>query len=240
MMPRPAHPNRPLACLLLAAVRQRPHAAAPALVTVLAVQLGCLAPLHVLRFEPPPAATQMQPLPNPLLLPPADPDLLWEQLADTVDNYFRIAREQRVQQVGGVLTEGSLETLPEIGATLLEPWRDDSTPGYEQWLATLQSIRRIARIQVVPVADGYRVSVEVLKELEDLSHPENSTVGTLIEQREGPIVGPQTSGLLPPVTLGWTPIGRDISLEQCILSELQQRMTDSQVLPPGFSPTPLP
>ena len=67
------------------------------------------------------------------------------QAVDAVDDYFRIEREERVRLIGGVLTEGRIDTFPIIGSTIFEPWRKDSTPGYEKVHATLQSIRRRAR-----------------------------------------------------------------------------------------------
>ena len=68
------------------------------------------------------------PIENPLFVPPMDRELLWNQTVDAVDDYFRIEREERVRLIGGVLTEGRIDTFPTIGSTILEPWRRDSTP----------------------------------------------------------------------------------------------------------------
>ena len=46
---------------------------------------------------------------NPMYVPLSDREFLWNQLVDTMDNYFRIEREERVRLVGGVLTEGQIE-----------------------------------------------------------------------------------------------------------------------------------
>ena len=73
-----------------------------------------------------------------------DREFIWNQCVDVVDDYFRIEREQRVRLDAGVLTEGQIDTHPTTGSTLFEPWRNDSTRGYEKWHATLQSIRRKA------------------------------------------------------------------------------------------------
>ena len=64
------------------------------------------------------------PLPyeNPIRLPPAPPDFLWEQVIDVLDDYFEIEREERGRQLGTVATVGRIETFPAIGSTLLEPW----------------------------------------------------------------------------------------------------------------------
>src|SRR5262249_8070042 len=62
---------------------------------------------------------------NPLFIPPVDRELFWNQTVDAVDDYFRIEREDRLRLIGGVLTEGRIDTFPTIGSTLFEPWRVD-------------------------------------------------------------------------------------------------------------------
>ena len=130
-------------------------------------------------FAPPvQQISEQQALANPLLVPIADRELLWNQLIDELDDYFQVDREQRVVEVGGVLMEGRIETFPKIGSTVLEPWRRDSTPGFEKIHATLQSVRRQASVRVIPQQNGFLVEVIVRKELEDVNHPERATVGT--------------------------------------------------------------
>jgi len=165
-------------------------------------------------------------LENPLFVPVADPDVLWDQIVDTVDDYFKIQREQRVHVVGDVPLEGRIETFPEDGSTILEPWRKDSTPGYEKMLATLQSIRRQATIRVQPAQGGYLVEVVVQKYLEDLERPERSTTSTiLLQDYQSPEQGdPPQEGDVPLMS-GWMPFGRDASLEQRILGEIRNRFT---------------
>lgn len=164
------------------------------------------------------------PLENPLRVPPLDRELLWNQLVDAVDDYFRIEREERMRLVGGVLMEGRIDTFPTIGSTWLEPWRADSTPGYEKWHATLQSIRRRAAIRVIPTAGGYLVDVAVHKELEDLDKPEHATAGGATLRHDGTIVRQEGPPGRYSVTLGWIPIGRDATLEQRILADLVARL----------------
>lgn len=162
---------------------------------------------------------------NPMYVPLSDREFLWNQLVDVIDDYFRIQREERVRLVGGVLTEGQIETVPQPGATALEPWHDDSTPGFERRYATLQSLRRRAVVYVRPQADGgYLVDVAVYKELEDLSQPEYSTVNIEGLRHDGSLERAEPAGLMGPATLGWIPVGRDMSLEQRILSELRGRL----------------
>ena len=48
-------------------------------------------------------------VPNPLELPPASDEFVWSQVVDAVDDYFRIAREQPVQNSEGIIMDGRLE-----------------------------------------------------------------------------------------------------------------------------------
>lgn len=176
---------------------------------------------------------------NPMFVPAVDREFLHTQTVDVVDDFFRIEREERVRLIGGILTEGRIDTFPKIGSTMLEPWRGDSTPGYERWLATLQSIRRKATVRIIPTEGGYLLDVVVQKELEDLNKPENATAGGATRRHDGTIVR-QTG---PPgryaVTLGWIPIGRDVSLEQRILSDLQLRLEVDCAVEPLPSGAPI-
>ena len=83
-----------------------------------------------------------------MTLPVTDPEFFWNQLVDAVDDYFDVKMERRVQQIGAVITEGRIETHPQPGATVQEPWRRDSVSGYQRWHATAQSIRRTATVRV--------------------------------------------------------------------------------------------
>jgi hypothetical protein len=163
-------------------------------------------------------------LENPMFVPAVDREFLHNQTVDVVDNYFRIEREERVRLIGGILTEGRIDTFPKVGSTLLEPWRGDSTPGYERLHATLQSIRRKATVRIIPTEGGYLLDVAVQKELEDLDKPENATAGSATQRHDGTIVRQTGPAGRAAVTLGWIPLGRDVSLEQKILSELQVRL----------------
>src|SRR5262245_14854184 len=101
-----------------------------------------------------------------VLVPAMNRDYAWDQIVDIVDDYFKIEHEERLKLVGGVVTEGRIDTFPVTGATLFEPWRRDSANLYERWESTLQSIRRRADIRVMPVDQGYLVDVAVWKQLE--------------------------------------------------------------------------
>ncbi|HEY1601661.1 MAG TPA: hypothetical protein VGG64_18820 [Pirellulales bacterium] len=211
--------------------------------------------LVLLLYALPGCATTKPPMvtyDNPVLAPPIDRDVFWDQLVAVVDNYFEIQSEDRVRLVNNMPTLGRIDTVPELGATLLEPWRRDTVNYYERLESTFQTIRRQALIQVVPAENGYLVEIAVYKQLEDLRRPDHSSAGNATfrnddsldrynDQTQGPTttldsfptygrahgpIGPQ------PFTLGWIPIGRDTALEQRMIADLLARMG----APPGLSP----
>ena len=161
---------------------------------------------------------------NPLFIPAGDREFIWNQIVDEIDNYFVILREERVQLVSGVLTEGQIQTRPQVGATYLEPWRADSTTRYERTLATLQSIRRTARARVIPVQDGQLLDVVVFKELEHLDRPAHATAGAVIARHDQSVVREEVPPGTFSITPGWIPQGRDVALEQRILNNLRGRL----------------
>src|SRR5687768_12168579 len=155
------------------------------------------------------AAGRLQQIENPLFLPAMDREFLWNHTVDAVDDYFRIEREERVRLIAGVLTEGRIDTFPTSGSTLVEPWRRDSTAGYEKLHATLQSIRRRATVRVIPTEGGYLLDVAVHKELEDLDKPQNATAGGATLRYDGSLVRQEGAPGRFSTSLGWIPIGRD-------------------------------
>lgn len=165
-----------------------------------------------------------EPNPNPMRVPPGDRDVLWDTVVDVVDDDFTIDREVRVRLEGEVLTEGRIDTFPEVGSTLLEPWRGDSADANEKVESTLQSIRRQALVRVVPTGDGYLIDVAVFKELEDVRRPEYATAGGALFRNDTPKPGKRDPIGERVATLGWIPLGRDTALEQRILSKISTRL----------------
>jgi hypothetical protein len=188
----------------------------------LVIVLGCGRLAHRLDNSAP-----VRFVPNPLELPAAEDTFVWSQVVDSVDDYFRIAREQPVSNSGGMLLDGRLETTYRIGASLMEPWRKDSTSGFERLQSTLQSVRRRAIVTVRPGGEGYILEVIVQKDLEDTDRSQFATESTSAVRHDGTVVRSDDTYNASPQTLGWIPLGRDTSLEQVILQDIHGRITQA-------------
>ena len=114
---------------------------------------------------------------NAVVIPPLDAESIWTTMVDVTDDYFKVMAEQLVVFANGVPTEGRIDTYPQTGATLLEPWRRDSIGFRERLESTLQSIRRSAILRLIPDPSGWRIEVVVNKELENLPRPMRATTG---------------------------------------------------------------
>lgn len=171
---------------------------------------------------------------NPMLLPVADAECAWETVADVVDDYFKIEREEPVRIVGDILTEGRLDTYPKVAATILEPWHADSVGRQARIESTLQSIRRRAVVRVMPAEGGYWVDVAVFKELEDVRRPEHATAGAATLRYDGSLTRVVNPVGEQQINRGWIPQGRDTALEQRILGHLLARSGQAGL--PMFSP----
>lgn len=191
-------------------------------------------------------------VPNPIQITPnkigpATDGQVWNQVVDTVDDYFRIAVQQPVVSRGGLIVDGRLETAYQVGGSLFEPWRKDSTSGFERLQSTLQSIRRRAIVTVRPAVassgglnassasgsfersvvqvDGYVIEVVVTKDLEDVDRAQGTTGSTVAARHDGTIVRRDDAGGDSPITLGWISQGRDSQLEQRILNQIVERLS---------------
>ncbi len=169
-------------------------------------------------------------LSNPISLPVKDGEFLWNQIVDVVDDYFQIKSEQRPTVEATHWLEGKLETVPQIGATALEPWRKDAAFGFQLWESSLQTIRRIATVRVVPTEAGFDVFVEVLKEIEDVDRSLLSSEGSAAKRHDGTVVRVDNQLAGGPVNLDWIRLENDTELEQRILREILGRTTN--VRPP--------
>ncbi|MEC9092470.1 MAG: hypothetical protein VX438_07185 [Planctomycetota bacterium] len=165
--------------------------------------------------------------PNPISVVISDHEFAWNQIVDEIDDYFKIKKEERVRLDQGIVSEGVITTFPAPGSTLLEPWRKDSTPGFEKLHATLHSVRRQAKVRVIPSGPTYLVEVEVIKEMEDIPQPESATVGQSLNSNIATRLDQDGSPSLPRSRSRWYKMGRDTSLEQEILANIQSRLKPS-------------
>ena len=183
---------------------------------------------------------------NAAVIPPLDAEVVWQQMVDVADDYFKVQTEQRVVFSNGVPAEGRIDTYPQTGATLLEPWRGDSVGFRERLESTLQSIRRRATLRLIPDPAGWRIETVVLKELENMPRPMRATAGGASFRNDDslyrygtplPTLGQQVGDQPRPVAnptpnLGWIPLGRDPLLEQRMLSQMLTKL--------GVAPLPQP
>ncbi len=167
-------------------------------------------------------------LANPINVNTQDSEFLWNQIVDTVEDYFQIKSEQRPTRDNAQWYEGRLETFPQIGATYLEPWRKDAVEGYQRWQSTLQTMRRTANIRVIPTNEGFSVGIEVIKELEDVDRSQFSSEGSAIARHDGTIVRTGANLAGQPITLGWIRQENDADLEQRLLREILGRVSNVQ------------
>ena len=188
--------------------------------------LGCTtADPWTLPPEVTPEAVAQATYSNPAHLAIADHQLLWETVADVVDDYFPdFQYEEPVRRIGNVMTEGRLETYPQGSPTLLEPWRADGVGRYERLENTLQSMRRFAVVRVMPTDGGFLVDVAVYKELEDVRQPIGATAGAATLRYDESLERVVEPVVDRPLHRGWIPKGRDFLLEQTILGHLYQRL----------------
>ena len=173
---------------------------------------------------------------NPALISGGGPEEVWEHVVDVVDDYFEIAQEIPVSQMDVI---GRLDTVPLVGATLLEPWRHDSANFDERLQSTLQTIRRQAVVHVSRVEQGYLVEVVVYKQLEAVAQPMLSTGDTSLLRYDSSmtrVIDPVTD---VPIDDHWIPLGRDTVLEQRILGQLLSCRRQYHCDGLGSSPKPI-
>jgi hypothetical protein len=160
---------------------------------------------------------------NPALVAPGLPDPtgyaeVVESVIEVLNDYFELKPTARYA--------GYVESLPRVAPGFEQPWKPGSPAPRERLLATFQSIRHVAVARVTPgERGGFRVLLEVTKELEDLPRPMRSIYGNALfrEQatldRQVEVVGPLTGA-----DAGWVRVGRDYAFEQLLLRRIQERV----------------
>lgn len=170
-----------------------------------------------------------QEIQNPVQIPMLDRFLVMDEISDEMDDYFHIAREEQIRIADGVVTEGWIETWPRIGSTILEPWHHDSTRGFEKLHASLQTVRRQGKVRIIPSGDSYLVDVKVFKELEDNPTPFRSAASGKYLRHDNALDVGFEDYWNTSQNEGWISMGRDVSLEQRILSRIVQRLSGADV-----------
>lgn len=158
---------------------------------------------------------------NPVLLAPGLPTPdgyaeVYERILDAVDDYFEIKPGSRYA--------GQVDTLPRIAPGYEQFFKPGSPDPHERLLATFQTLRHTAVVRVsAGERGGYRVYVEVNKELEDIARPISATAGGAVF-RDAPTVDRRVEvvGAVAAPARNWIPAGRDHAFEQEILRKIQQ------------------
>jgi len=154
---------------------------------------------------------------NPVFVRANNPDMVWDTTVDVVHDYFEIARENRT--LGS--QPGVIETEYKVGASVLEPWHQDSQGLESRVESRLQSIRRRAVVNVTPAEGGYYIAVEVVKELEDAPGALGQSASSATFQQTNPLRRDLDLVVGQSAPQGWILLGRDELLEAELLGRLQ-------------------
>ncbi len=161
---------------------------------------------------------------NPVLLAPGQPtpegyEEVYNRVLDALDDYFPIKPASRYS--------GVIETMPRIAPGYEQPWRTTTPDARQRLLATFQTMRHYAIARIwAGERGGYRVSIEVYKELEDLPSPSVASSSTPVF-RDAPTVDRRAELITSPRSAErqWIPAGpaphRDFAFEQVILRKIQ-------------------
>lgn len=201
------------------------------ILTGIALALLCLTGCRTFLNSDAEAQPQLvaQEIQNPVQIPMLDRFLVMDEISDEIDDYFRVAREEQIRIADNVMTEGWIETWPRIGSTVLEPWRHDSTRGFEKLHASLQTVRRQAKVRVIPTGDSYSIDVKVFKELEDNPNPVRGAVSGKYLRHDNALDVGFEDPWRSRQNDGWISMGRDVSLEQKILASIVRRLSGADV-----------
>jgi hypothetical protein len=157
---------------------------------------------------------------NPILVSPGQPTPasyreVFEKCVDVLDDYFDLLPPNAY--------DGRIVTKPRIAPGYEQFWKAGNPDPRQRLLATLQSVRQTAMIEIHPGdRGGYLVYVVVEKELEDLPRPTRSLIGNAVFQE--PQTVDRTVEVISPgaiVERGWFKVGRDYAFEQELLSRIR-------------------
>jgi hypothetical protein len=186
-----------------------------------AVALGASGCATAPPLDNPVAVRRVAEVENPVLVSPGQPTAVsyrevFEKCIDVLDDYFEILSANPY--------DGRIVTLPRIAPGYEQVWRGGNPDPRDRLLATLQTIRQTAVVEIrTGERGGYLVYVVVEKELEDLPRPSRQSVGAIFQEaptvdRQLEVVGPAAAS---PASRAWFRIGRDFAFEQLLLRRIQ-------------------
>lgn len=160
---------------------------------------------------------------NPVLVSPGIPTPaayveVFEKAVEILGEYFDLEKPN--------LTAGQIVSKPHIAPGYEQFWKFGNPDPRARLLATFQTIRQMATIEIrAGERGGYLVYVVVERELEDLERPSQARVGLPVFET-GPTVARPFEIVSRDIstevsTQSWFKIGRDYALEQVILSRLR-------------------
>jgi hypothetical protein len=125
------------------------------------------------------------------------------------------------------LDQGKIVTRPLAGGQILEFWRMDNIGIYNVVESNLQSIRKIATINIEPEANGVLILCNV--QTERLSLPEYEVTGSarvyqMYTQSQQSLVSLQVHPEQQK-DMAWISLGNDEELEKAILWRIQKKIT---------------
>jgi hypothetical protein len=156
---------------------------------------------------------------NPVFLPlgPESYGMVYDKVLDIVDDYFEIDQHSRYS--------GAITTVPKIAPGIGQPWKPGSPDCYQRLLASFQTIRHRAIVQIQAEENGgYFIDVKVFKELEDLSSPTRDIERRSMAAFRSEVPLERQFEIVDETTYegNWIPVGRDYTLEQVILERIAQ------------------
>ncbi|HUR53402.1 MAG TPA: hypothetical protein VMZ71_04700 [Gemmataceae bacterium] len=157
---------------------------------------------------------------NPALVSPGVPTAVsyrevFEKTIDVLDDYFEILSANPY--------EGRIITKPRVAPGYEQVWKSGNPDPRERLLATFQTIRQTATVELrTGERGGYMIYVVVEKEMEDLPRPARATVGAVFQDattvdRRTEVIGPDTA-----TSSQWFKVGRDYAFEQQILRRIRE------------------
>ena len=168
------------------------------------------------------AGTSKGPIENPVLVSPGTPteaayQEVFEKAVDILGDYFQLLPPNP--------TAGQIVAYPRIAPGYEQFWKPGNPDPRARLLATLQTIRQSASIEIrAGEHGGFVVYVVVDRELEDLPRPTQAAIGVPVFQeaatvsRDHQIVNQE---IATDPSGSWFKVGRDYAMEQLILSRIR-------------------